>query len=193
MSNEATKKSNRRKLILIMVLLLSPIVASYTLFLSGYRPGSVNYGDLLEPQKLSGTGVTQRENEIFRIKNLRGKWVMLTIDSGDCNDACQQKLYYMRQIRTMQNKEMHRIERLWLVDDDVAIDDQLWNDYEGTVVVNAQDSELLNHIPNQERQRNHIFLIDPLGNLMLRFPENLEPRKMSDDIKRLLHVSQIEH
>lgn len=176
-----------------MVLLLSPIVASYTLFLSGYRPGSVNYGDLLEPQKLSGTGVTQRENEIFRIKNLRGKWVMLTIDSGDCNDACQQKLYYMRQIRTMQNKEMHRIERLWLVDDDVAIDDQLWNDYEGTVVVNAQDSELLNHIPNQERQRNHIFLIDPLGNLMLRFPENLEPRKMSDDIKRLLHVSQIEH
>jgi len=176
-----------------MVLLLSPVVVSYALFLSGYRPGSVNYGDLLEPQKLSGTGVTQRENKIFRIRDLKGKWVMLTIDSGHCDEACQQKLYYMRQIRTMQNKEMHRIERLWLVDDDVAVDDPLWDEYEGTVIVNAQDSELLDHISNRETQRNHIYFIDPLGNVMLRFPENLEPRKMSDDIKRLLHVSQIEH
>ncbi len=178
---------------MIAVLLLSPIVVSYTLFLMGYRPGSVNYGELIEMERLSGSGVVQRENVIFRIKDLRGKWVMLTIDSGQCDEACQQKLYYMRQIRTMQNKEMHRIERLWLVEDDVAVGDQLWDEYEGTVIVNAQDSELLEHVPNKDARRNHVYLIDPLGNLMLRFPENLEPRKMSDDIKRLLHVSQIEH
>lgn len=177
----------------MLVLLLSPVVISYTLFFMGYRPGSINYGELLDVQKLSGSGVTQKTNIIFRIKDLHGKWIMLTVDSGQCDESCRSKLYYMRQIRTMQNKEMHRIERLWLVDDNVPVEDELWNEYDGTIIVNARDSELLDLIPTKEIQRNHIYLIDPLGNLMMRFPENIEPRKLSDDIKRLLHVSQLEH
>jgi len=194
MSNEIIKKSNRRKLVLLLVLLFSPVVISYTLFFMGYRPGSVNYGDLVEIEKLTGSaGVIQDTNKILRTKDLHGKWVMLTIDSGNCGEACQLKLYYMRQVRTMQNKEMNRIERLWLIDDNEKVDPELLKNYEGTLFVNARDSELLQQIPTRESRRKHIYLIDPMGNLMMRFPENLEPRKMSDDIKRLLHVSQMEH
>lgn len=194
MSKEIIKKSNRRKFILILVLLFSPVVVSYTLFFMGYRPGSVNYGDLVEIEKLTGVaGVTQDTNKILRMRDLHGKWIMLTIDSGNCDEACQLKLYYMRQVRTMQNKEMNRIERLWLIDDNVNANPELFKNYEGTFFVNAQDSELLEQIPTRESRRKHIYLIDPMGNLMMRFPENLEPRKMSDDIKRLLHVSQMEH
>jgi len=194
MSNEIIKKSNRRKFVLLLVLLFSPVVISYTLFFMGYRPGSVNYGDLVEIEKLTGSaGVIQDTNKILRTKDLHGKWIMLTIDSGNCDEACQLKLYYMRQVRTMQNKEMNRIERLWLIDDNEKVDPELLKDYEGTLFVNARDSELLQQIPNRESRRKHIYLIDPMGNLMMRFPENLEPRKMSDDIKRLLHVSQMEH
>lgn len=178
---------------MIGVLLLSPVVISYTLFFMGYRPGSTNYGELIDLKKLSGSAVTQKDNIIFRIRDLHGKWVMLTVDSGYCDQACQSKLYYMRQIRTMQNREMHRIERLWLVDDNVPVEDRLWNEYDGTLIVNARDSELLDQIPTREIQRKHIYLIDPYGNLMMRFPEELEPRKMSDDIKRLLQVSHDEH
>lgn len=75
----------------------------------------------------------------------------------------------------------------------MPVEDRLWNEYDGTLIVNAQDSELLDQIPTREIQRNHIYLIDPYGNLMMRFPEQLEPRKMSDDIKRLLQVSHDEH
>jgi hypothetical protein len=82
---------------------------------------------------------------------------------------------------------------LWLIDDNEKVDPELLKDYEGTLFVNARDSELLQQIPTRESRRKHIYLIDPMGNLMMRFPENLEPRKMSDDIKRLLHVSQMEH
>jgi len=99
----------------------------------------------------------------------------------------------MRQVRTMQNKEMNRIERLWLIDDNEKVDPELLKNYEGTLFVNARDGELLEQIPTPESRRKHIYLIDPMGNLMMRFPENLEPRKMSDDIKRLLQVSQMEH
>ena len=194
MLDEATIRSNRIKFVMIGVLLLSPIVISYTLFFTGYQPGSsMNYGELLDLQKLSGSGVIQRKNVIFRVKDLHGKWVMLTVDSGNCDEACKQKLFFMRQIRTMQNKNMHRIERLWLVDDNVPVEDTLWDEYDGTLIVNAQDSELLNQIATGETRRKHIYLIDPYGNLMMRFPEQLEPRKMSEDLKRLLQVSHDEH
>ena len=193
MSNEAIKRSNRIKLILIGVLLLSPIIASYTLFFTGYRPGNINYGDLIDVHKMVGSGVRQDTNEILRMKDLHGKWIMLTVDSGHCDEACDLKLYYMRQIRTMQHKEMDRIERVWLIDDNVKAEPELVEKFKGTFFVNAQDSELLDQIPPRDSQRKHIYLIDPMGNLMLRFPEEIEPRKMSDDIKRLLHVSQVEH
>jgi len=159
----------------------------------GYRPGNVNYGDLIEIQKISGSGVTQDTNIIFRMKDLQGKWVMLTVDSGQCDEACDSKLFYMRQVRTMQNREMDRIERLWLIDDDINASAEIKEKYDGTFFVNAKGSELLDQIQTREIQRKHIYLVDPIGNLMMRFPEELEPRKMSDDIKRLLQVSQLEH
>jgi hypothetical protein len=193
MSNENLQKANRRKLIILLLLLLAPVVISYTLFFSDYRPESSNYGELLNVQKLSGSGVDQSDNTILRMKDLRGKWVMLMVNSGHCDEACQLKLYYMRQVRLVQNTEKHRVERLWLIDDNVPVDADLVEKYEGTRFVNARDSELLELIATRETQQNHIFLVDPMGNLMMRFPEDLDPSLMAKDIKHLLHVSQIEH
>lgn len=193
MLNENPQKANRRKLITLLLLLLAPVVISYTLFFSDYRPESNNYGELLNVQKLSGSGVDQFDNTILRMKDLRGKWVMLMVNSGHCDEACQMKLYYMRQVRLVQNTEKHRVERLWLIDDNVPVGADLVEKYEGTRFVNARDSELLDLIPTKETQRNHIFLVDPMGNLMMRFPEDLDPSLMAKDIKHLLHVSQIEH
>ncbi len=153
----------------------------------------MNYGDLLEVQKLKGDGINQIDNTIFRMKDLRRKWTMITIDSGECNEACRSKLYYMRQVRTIQHAEKDRVERLWLIDDNQTVSDELLEEYEGTLFIKAKDSELVKAIETEEVRRNHIYLVDPMGNLMMRFPEELEPKKMSGDIKRLLDVSQSEH
>lgn len=193
MSNENIRKANRRKLLILLAIMCLPVIVSYLLYFYEYRPDSMNYGELTEIQKLSGSGVNQQDNTIFRIKNVRGKWVMLSIDSGQCNEACQSKLYHMRQVRLVQNTEKDRIERLWLIDDNVPVASDLLEKYEGTLFINARDSELLDQISTRDSHRNHIYLIDPLGNLMMRFPEELDPSRMGKDIKRLLHVSQIEH
>lgn len=193
MSNENLQKANRRKLIILLLLLLAPVLISYTLYFSDYRPESNNYGELLKIQKLSGSGVDQLDNTILRMKDLRGKWVMLMVNSGHCDEACQLKLYHMRQVRLVQNTEKHRVERLWLIDDNVPVNADLVEEYEGTHFINARDSELLDLIPTRETQRNHIFLVDPIGNLMMRFPEDQDPSLLAKDIKHLLHVSQIEH
>lgn len=193
MLNETTQKTNRRKFIALLVLMCAPIVISYALFYADYRPGAVNYGELLTVKKLEGSGIKLLDNTIFRMKDLKGKWVMLMVDSGSCDKACQQKLYHMRQVRTVQHKEKHRVERLWLIDDDVVPTQDIVQEYEGTLLVKVNDRDLLDLIPPKESQRKHIYMVDPLGNLMMRYPEELNPTKMGKDIKRLLHVSQLEH
>jgi hypothetical protein len=193
MLNEKIQKANRRKFLLLLALMCAPVIISYALYFLEYRPESKHYGDLIPIVKVTGNGTNQADNTILRMKDLHGKWVLVTVDSGLCDEACHSKLYFMRQVRLVQGKEKHRIERLWLINDDVVPNAELVKEFEGTLVVNSKDSEILNFIETAELQTKHIYLIDPIGNLMMRFPENVDGTKMGHDIKRLLHVSQLEH
>lgn len=190
---EINKTKSRITFLIIILLLGSPVFLATGYYLMGFNPGSMNYGDLLEVKKLEGDGVNQIDNTIFRMKDLHGKWTMVTIDSGECNEACRLKLFYMRQGRIIQHTEKDRVERLWLIDDNKTVPDELLEEYKGTLFINAKDSELIKAIDTEDVHRNHIYLVDFMGNLMMRFPEDLDPKKMSEDIKRLLHVSQLEH
>ncbi len=178
---------------MLLVLLAAPIIASYALYFWGVRPDSINYGELLEVKPLAGTASNMGDQTIFRMRQLRGKWVLVSVDSGKCDEQCQQKLFYMRQVRLIQNREKDRIERLWLVDDGKAPAPEIVNKFEGTLLVDAQNSDLLPALPADASSRDHIYVIDPIGNLMMRFPKDPDPAKMAKDIKRLLQVSQLEH
>jgi hypothetical protein len=171
----------------------APFIASYLLYFWEVRPASINYGELLEVKPITGTALNQRDNTIFRMRQLRGKWVLLTVDSGSCDEQCRKKLYYMRQVRLVQNKEMNRIERLWLIDDGKAPEPKILSDFKDSWFISAEDSEILASIPAKESLRDHIYVIDPMGNLMMRFPKDPDPTKMAKDLKRLLQVSQMEH
>jgi len=195
-SNEIAPKAirkSRRTIILLLVAMCAPFIASYLLYFWEVRPASINYGELLPVKPIAGTGLNLLDDTIFRIRQLRGKWVLLTVDSGKCDEQCRKKLYYMRQVRLVQNKEMNRIERLWLIDDDEAPDPQIFKEYKDSWFVKAKNSEILGAIPAKVSQHDHIYLIDPMGNLMMRFPKDPDPAKMVKDLKRLLQVSQMEH
>ena len=97
--------------------MVAPIIASYALFFWNVRPASINYGELLEVKPLAGNALNEADNTIFRIRQLRGKWALISVDSGNCDESCRKKLYYMRQVSIIQNTEKERIERVWLIDD----------------------------------------------------------------------------
>ena len=192
MLKETTQKTNKRKLLLLVTVMIAPIALSYILFYWGAPSTSVNYGELIKVEKALPDVILHKTNgEAFSISQLRGKWVMLVVDSGECGELCREQLYYMRQVRLMQNKKMDRIERVWLIDDDKIPETGIKEDFKGTIFINAQKSKLLKEIPAKISQHDHIYMIDPLGNLMMRFPKDIDPSKMAKDIKRLLKVSQI--
>lgn len=175
-----------------MAVMIAPIALSYMLFYWGAPSGSVNYGELIKFKKALPDVALRKTNGVtFNISQLRGKWIMLVVDSGVCGESCRKKLYYMRQIRLMQKKEMERIERVWLIDDDKIPETSIKEDFKGTIFINARDNKLLKEIPAKISRHDHIYMVDPLGNLMMRFPKDIDPSKMAKDIKRLLKVSQI--
>lgn len=191
MSKEITPRTRKRKLLLLMALMIAPIALSYLLFFWGGPSGSVNYGELIDVKVLPDVALRKTDGVTFNISQLRGKWIMLVVDSGMCDESCRKKLYFMRQVRLMQKTKMERIERVWLIDDDKIPKSGIMKDFKGTVLINAKGSEMLKAIPAKISQHDHIYMIDPLGNLMMRFPKDVDPSRMAKDLKRLLKVSQI--
>lgn len=102
-------------------------------------------------------------------------------------------LFMMRQLRTMQGKEMERIERVWLITDEQPLETMLMRVNDGTHMLRAPAADVARWLPVEQGERadDHIYLIDPLGNLMMRFPKNADPTKVKKDLAKLLKASAI--
>ncbi len=170
---------------------LAPFVAALIAYYGWQPQGGMNYGELIPARPLIAPPLRHLDQRAFGLSELKGKWILLQLDEADCAAACKAKLYNMRQVRLAQGREMERVERVWLILDDAPLETQLMREYDGTRMLRASGSPLLAKFPPPGRVRDHIYLIDPLGNLMLRFPKDADPRRMHKDLARLLKVSRI--
>lgn len=181
MKNPATSEATRRgrvKLALLAVFFLLPVAGSWIAWRFELVPGTAgNYGTLLPPRPVA----------LPRANALKGKWVLVQFDSGACDTACDRKHYFMRQVRRAQGKEMERIERLWLVTDAAPPGAALVNALEGVVIAPAGAAAA--DFPAGRSVTDHIYLVDPLGNLMMRFPRDPDPALVIKDLQRLLRAS----
>ncbi|MBI4206817.1 MAG: hypothetical protein HY527_17490 [Betaproteobacteria bacterium] len=176
---------------MLLGLCIAPVAASYVAYYFWQPSGHVNYGDLLDPRPIMpGGALALADGAPFRWNSLKGKWVLLTADSGRCDARCQQKLVYLRQVRLAQGKESERIERVWLITDDALPDAALLAQHRGAWLIRASGGDVLNQFPVAGALADHIFVIDPLGNLMMRYRADVDPRNMVKDMGRLLRHSR---
>lgn len=191
MSEEPRKPADRRTLWLVLAVCLAPFVGSFLAYFYWQPASHINYGDLLPPAELPAAQFRGIDGMPLDLAQLRGKWVYLTVDSGACDEYCRQKLWKMRQVRRTRGKDMERVERLWLVSDDQRPAADLLAEHEGMFTAAARGSPFLAQLPHQGLLRDHIYLMDPLGNLILRYPRDADPNRMKKDLNRLLKVSRI--
>ena len=189
--SDAASRKKLTSLWLIVALTAAPVAASYLIFYFWPPQHTVNYGDLIGPYPLPDPALALADGAPFRLSQLKGKWALVSVDSGNCDARCDEKLLYMRQLRLTQGKNADRVERVWLISDDVVPRADAVVQYPGTWLVRARAPELLGRFPAKEAVSDHIYLVDPLGNLMMRFPRNPDPRLMIKDLARLLKASQI--
>lgn len=192
MSKENPKaRRNTTVIWLLIAVCIAPVAASYLAYYVWQPSGHVNYGELIEPRRLPDAGFTLADGMPFGWQQLKGRWVLVTADSGRCDAHCYQKLIYLRQIRLAQGKEMDRVERVWLITDAVNPKAEIIARFEGTMMIRAAAGRLLDSFPAHGSLADDIYLIDPLGNLMMRYPREADPRRIVKDIERLLKISRI--
>jgi hypothetical protein len=183
-----------RALYLLVAVTLMPILASYFAYFVLPPTGRTNYGTLIEPQRpVPAIPATAINGDPFDLRSLKGKWVMIIVDGGACDAYCESKLFHARQQRTMTGKEREQIERVWLITDHEPLSTMLLREYEGTHFVRVAENDAARFLPLPAAAgsslRDHIWLVDPLGNLMLRWPRNPDPKRTKGDISRLLKAS----
>jgi hypothetical protein len=184
-------KSGRRQLLIIAAAFLVPLLLASGMYYSGIGVPSgtgTQHGLLLEPI-LHLPDSLQAEDQL----DLSGQhWLMVYADAGICGQPCKDALYKLRQMRLMLGNDMNRVERLFLhaeaAPDTVFLEQQ----HRGLKHSNKPDLiELLNSRKPPGATAGGIYLIDPLGNLVMYFPQELLPREMLDDVKHLLELSRI--
>lgn len=191
MSNEQPGRRTRINLLLMAAVAIMPMLAAYVVYYV-WRPTTfTNYGELISPTPIADAVLRQPDGKELKLGAFKGKWVFLMVDSGACDEFCKRKLYDMRQVRLTQGKDMDRIERAWLIDDNQEPSSAVTSEYEGTHLLTAQGSSLLSRLPAERSVRDHIYIVDPLGNLMMRYPRDADPSKIKQDVVKLLKVSRI--
>jgi len=181
--------SPRTKLLLLFALFASPIVASLLTY-QFYKPDvTSNYGELLAPRPVTDHAFGRAEGGAFRFESLRGKWVLVASDSGACAEACQAKLTTMRQVRLALGRNASRVERVFVADDAAPPSPALAAEFPGQVIAVAPPGVALPSGAGNDRA--FVYLLDPRGDVMMRFPARADSKRMLKDLGRLLRASQM--
>ncbi|MCX7176824.1 MAG: hypothetical protein NT159_23490 [Proteobacteria bacterium] len=183
--------NGKNPLLWLFALGMLTLAGSYGAYLWWLPTQHMNHGELLETRPLPATMLQEMSGRRFPFESLRGKWLLLTVQPAACDARCRQKLYYMRQVRTAQNENMMRIERLWLVTGEGSPAPYLLSEHPGLIMARLTDPAWLAALPVRREAGEHIYLVDPLGNLVLRYNDESDPTGMLKDLVRLLKVSRI--
>lgn len=198
-SNPPQPRSRSQFWILIAVF-FAPLVIAFVLYygVDGWRPaGQTNYGELIQPPRpVPSIELSSLNGEPLSENFFKGKWTLVYIGSGACDTRCREALTLMRQTRLALNDDMPRVQRLFLASSECCDRTYLENEHPGLLVgtLEGAGGEQLRGVfklaaPVEEAGR--IFIVDPLGNLMMSYARSAEPKGLLQDMKKLLKLSHI--
>jgi len=207
--DDALRAASRKKLLWIFALFFVPLLLA-TIWLqmvkaSGGAWGSTSRGELIAPAvpltefALTEVSLAEEGSDTpFQLDDLRGKWSIVYAPGATCDAACESTLYDIRQARLALNHRMERVQRVLLVEQVPQFDTTKLEEQTGLRIVSG-NSDMLATLESQitsaqqklEAKQNLIYLVDPLGNLMMRYTSDQLPRPLFKDLKHLLKTSRV--
>ena len=181
-------KTGRMKMLLVLAICAAPVIASYFTYYVIHPQDAKSYGTLIQPQRPLPASLA----------SLKGQWLLVSVAGGACDNACDKNLYLQRQIRESLGREKERVDWVWLVDDAVPLRPETQAAVAKATVVKVDRTEVSRWLEPEAGHSLHddIYLVDPMGNWMMRFPgagsreiDTAAAKKMKRDIERLLRAS----
>lgn len=196
MGAEAPKPGlGRLKMLAVLLVCAAPVVASYVTYYVIKPEGRRNFGELINPQRpLPDLVAAQLDGATVNLQSLKGQWLLVSVAGGTCDEVCSRHLYLQRQIRESLGREKDRLDRVWLISDAAPVPEPLQPALRGAVTLRVAPDDLSAWLAPAAGQQlsDHLYLVDPMGNWMLRFPANLDmasAAKAKRDVERVLRAS----
>lgn len=185
----------RMKMLLVLLVCAAPVIASYVTYFVIRPEGRTNYGTLILPthslpdlrlRALDGTPVAPRA--------LHGQWLLVLVGPSACDAACDRRLFMQRQLREMMGRERERLDKVWLITDDGPLSPALREALDAPVPVTALRADrdaVARWLAPAEGQalEDHLYLVDPMGEWMMRMPPQPDPARVKRDLDRVLRAS----
>ncbi len=195
-------KDNQKKLLIITAWFFIPLliaVSWYKILPDSLLPEmTTNHGALLDPAfTLSPFKHQTIAGELFSNIDVEKVWTLVHFVNGDCDEACSRSLYKTRQLRLALGKDIDRLKRIAILNPAGQSDSNLkmWASHPDlTVLINAEQgigAQIKTMAGKFYTNENALFLIDPLGNVMMHFPATLEPKLIKKDLRKLFKLSHI--
>lgn len=188
------KASGRKILLGMAVIFVLPFTIAATLHLLNVHPTSHSYGTLVNPPHALSIPVLQDvQGKTIKPQQWLKIWSIVTIDATGCAEACQAKIHLLKQVHTSLDKDIKRVQRVLLapsIKADTA--SALQKQYPDLIIlagVDAQSSQLMAEFNSADSSKGRVYLVDPLGNLMMSYPADMNPKGMQTDLKKLLKNS----
>ena len=201
-ASDATVQRSRKPFWFLVALFFAPLLIAFALYYGGdgWRPaGSTHHGDLIDPARpLPQVALPAPAGLELALESLRGKWTLIYIGGGQCDARCQAALVHMRQSRLALGDDMTRVNRLFLSTGDCCDQSYLDKEHAGLLVAhvdNPAGQQLLAAFPSYAQQpvstAGRIYIVDPLGNLMMSYAPDAPPKGLLEDMEKLLKLSHI--
>ena len=194
---DAKRTANGRlKMLLVLLICAAPVVASYLTFYVIRPEGRTNYSELITPlrQLPADLPLDDLQGAAVKSDSLKGQWLLVVVSGGACDAVCEKHLWLQRQLRETLGREKDRVDKVWLIADDAQPRaqtlDAIRTNTEITVL-RAPASALSAWLAPAAGHAlgDHLYIVDPLGNWMMRSPADPEPAKLKRDVEKLLRAS----
>lgn len=188
--------SGRLKMGLILLACAAPVLASYFSYYVIRPQARVNYGELIQPTRALPTALTLSalDGSPVAASSLRGQWLLVAVGPGACDAACQKRLHLQRQLREMLGREKDRLDRVWLITDAAELSPPLreaFSPAQGGIALRVSEADLQRWLQPEPGRglQEHLYLVDPMGEWMMRMPAEPDPARVRRDLERLLRAS----
>ncbi len=186
----------RLRMLMVLLVCAAPVIASYFTYFVIRPEGRTNYGELVLPTRtLPATlPLATLDGAPVPPASLRGQWLLVAVMPSACNEACEQRLFMQRQLREMLGRERDRLDKVVLVPDDGALKPELRQALEAAppaTVLRVPREALAQWLAPAEGQalEAHLYVVDPMGEWMMRMPPAAEPQRVMRDLSKLLRAS----
>jgi hypothetical protein len=179
----------------VLLVCAAPVIASYVTYYLIRPQNQKSYGDLIQPSRpIPSINVLDLDQHSLPLTDLKNQWLLVSVASGACDAACQERLYLQRQILTSLGRERDRLDWVWLISDLAPVPEAIQPGLKEAVVLRMDRSAIDAWLQPQSGHdlSEHLYLVDPMGEWMMRFPAPIDREhapRIKRDLERLLRAS----